>query len=122
MVARISRISRIALVLAVLLVPGAAVAGRIGGPQRHLDSVNARSNDWYRIPFHGNEQATIVISGDGSTDLDCWVYDENGNQVDSDTDSTDKCWLTWTPAWSGVFKVKISNFGYISNVYVMQTN
>lgn len=96
--------------------------GRMGGPLRHTDRVLAGHTDVYNITFRGGETAIIVVSGDGDTDLDLYVYDENGNFIASDTDRTDDCVVSFTPRWTGTFTVKIKNLGRVYNNYVMATN
>lgn len=96
--------------------------GRVGGPTRHEDAVNARSTDVYNIRFRGGETALVIVSGDGDTDLDLYVYDENGNFITSDTDSSDDCVVTFNPRWTGNFTIKIKNYGSVYNRYVLVTN
>ena len=96
--------------------------GRVGGPLTHYDAVNARTNDWYTIAFRGGEPARLAVIGDGDTDLDLYIYDENGNQVCSDTDYTDRTVCQWNPLWTGNFRVKISNLGRVYNRYTLMTN
>lgn len=98
------------------------VRGRVPGPVRHTDRVNAHATDVYTITFRGGEDAYIVVSGDGDTDLDLYVYDENGNFITSDTDSTDDCVVRFHPRWTGPFRVKIKNLGGVYNNYVLITN
>lgn len=96
--------------------------GRVGGPARHYDSVNAGATDTYTITFRGGESAIVIVSGDGDTDLDLSIYDENGNYITSDTDGTDDCVVSFTPRWTGKFKVKIKNYGRVYNRYLLVTN
>ena len=96
--------------------------GRVGGPTVHDDLVKANTTDVYNITFRGGEYARITVNGDGDTDLDLYVYDENGNLIDSDTDRTDYCVATFTPKWTGTFKVKIKNLGNVYNRYRLTTN
>lgn len=96
--------------------------GRVGGAIRHYDAVNAGATDTYNIRFRGGELAMIVVSGDGDTDLDLYVYDENGNFIASDTDYSDDCVVTFTPRWTGYFIVKIKNRGRVYNRYCIATN
>jgi len=96
--------------------------GAVNGPVRHFDSVNAQTNDWYTIAFRAGESARVAAIGDGDTDLDLRVYDANGNLVCSDTDATDRTVCGWTPAWTGTFRVKISNLGNVYNRYTLLTN
>jgi hypothetical protein len=92
------------------------------GPNYHRDSVLAGHTDVYIIAFNGDEEAQIAVSGDGSTDLDLYVYDENGHLIASDDDNTDECRVSWTPAWTGKFTVKIVNRGNVYNDYLLLTN
>lgn len=96
--------------------------GRVGGPLRTSDRVLAGYTDTWTIRFRGGEQAYILVSGDGDTDLDLYVYDENGNLIDSDTDRSDDCIATFTPRWTGAFKVRIKNLGNVYNNYILVTN
>ena len=46
------------------------VRGRVGGETYHMDVVDAGLTDVYTMRFQGGEDATIILSGDGDTDLD----------------------------------------------------
>jgi hypothetical protein len=96
--------------------------GAVPGAIIHWDTVNAYTTDIYTITFRGGEFAEIGIRGDGYPDLDLYVYDENGNLIGSDTDSTDQCYVSWTPIWTGPFQVKVRNLGPVWNHYVLLTN
>lgn len=96
--------------------------GAAGGPVRRVSSVNAGYTDTWTIRFRGGEAAYVVVSGDGDTDLDLYVYDENGNFITSDTDYSDDCVVSFTPRWTGVFYIKIVNRGRVYNRYVLATN
>ena len=96
--------------------------GAVGGPKYARSSVNAGGSDIYNISFRGGEFAMVTVIGDGDTDLDLYVYDENGNLIDSDTDYSDNCICTWTPRWTGNFRIKIVNRGRVYNRYVLNTN
>lgn len=98
------------------------VRGAVGGPKYHEDNVLAHSTDYYNITFRGGETASVLVSGDGDTDLDLYIYDENGNLIDSDTDYTDDCVCSFTPRWTGTFYIKIKNRGRVYNNYVLITN
>lgn len=73
----------------------------VGGPGRTVSRVSANSTDTYVLAFRGGEVAEIAIFGDGDTDLDLYVYDQNGNLIVRDTDYTDDCYVCWVPAWTG---------------------
>ncbi len=99
-----------------------AQRGAVNGPSRHYDAVNGNSTDIYQISFIANVLAEILVSGDGDTDLDLYVYDSNGNLIASDESYSDDCYVCWIPAWTGKFFVKIVNRGPIYNNYVILTN
>jgi len=96
--------------------------GDVTGPNRHVDRVEANATDTYSITFRGDEIAEILVIGDGDTDLDLYVYDENGNLIEKDDDYTDSCYVRMIPRWTGDFKVKIKNRGSVYNEYVLITN
>lgn len=96
--------------------------GRVGGPATDYDRVEARSYVQYYITFRGGEFAEVAVVGDGDTDLDLYIYDENGNLIDSDIDYTDACYCSFVPSWTGSFRVKIVNRGSVYNRYTLITN
>ena len=98
------------------------VRGAVGGPKYATSSVNAGATDVYNVTFRGGELAMVIVVGDGDTDLDLYIYDNNGNLIARDIDYSDDCVCTWTPRWTGNFKIKIVNRGRVYNSYVLRTN
>mgnify|MGYP004682917257 FL=1 len=96
--------------------------GATNGPRYNRTSVKAKGTDVYRISFRAGEIAIITAIGDGDTDLDLYVYDENGNLIEKDVDYSDDCVVTFTPRWTGVFVIKVVNRGNVYNNYVLRTN
>lgn len=96
--------------------------GAVGGPKYKSDCVRGNATDIYRVNFRGGELATVAVVGDGDTDLDLYIYDENGNLIDYDSDYTDRCVCSFYPRWTGYFSIKIVNRGAITNCYVIRTN
>lgn len=96
--------------------------GAVNGPSRTIEYVNGYSVDTYQISFVAGYLAEILVSGDGDTDLDLYVYDSNGNLIVKDSDYSDDCYVSWVPAWTGRFIVKIVNRGPVYNKYVLLTN
>jgi len=96
--------------------------GATSGPTRHVDRIRAGHTDNYTITFRGNEEATVAIIGDGDCDLDLYVYDENGNLIEKDTDGTDRCVVQWNPRWTGKFYIKIKNYCSVYADYTLLTN
>lgn len=86
------------------------------------------SNTSFRIESNSDKDITLTLCapsvyiearGDGDTDLDFWIYDDSGNQVHSDTDSTD---ITFATLYSGrtrgscvAYRMRVHNFGGVYN-------
>jgi hypothetical protein len=96
--------------------------GAVRGAKIHRDAVPAGGTDRYDIAFRGGEQAAVWVSGDGDTDLDLQISDENGNYICSDTDDTDTMLCRWTPVWTGSFRISIKNNGRVLNRYKLAVN
>ncbi len=101
---------------------GVTTRGAVGGARYHTDRVYSYDTDVYKISFWAGERAQVMVIGDGDTDLDLYIYDENGNLIDKDDDYTDDCICSWTPSWTGSFTIKIKNRGGVYNEYLLTTN
>jgi len=91
---------------------GAAV-----GPRRWQSQVNARTTDIYRVTFRGGEAAMVALSGDGDTDLDLIIRDENGNVVCASQSAGDDEVCRFYPRWTGPFRIEVKNLGGVYNHY-----
>ena len=96
--------------------------GAVGEQKYSLDMINANSTDTYKIKFKENQKAIVRVNGVGLTDLDLYIYDNNGNLISSDTSDSDNCECAWVPQWTGEFTIRIKNRGNMYNLYYMQTN
>ena len=92
-------------------------ASPLTGCKASSTSVKAHTTDVFTVTFRAGERACVIVSGDGDTDLDLFVYDENGNLIASDTDTGDDCVATWNPRWTGKFTIKVKNLGGVYNNY-----
>ena len=103
---------------------GTARQAQAGSPDPGMSShlVPAWGQHLFRATFYGGETARVLVRGDRSSDLDLYVYDENGHLVASDTDLTDQCLVSFTPRWTGLFYIKIVNRGGVANLYRLLTN
>jgi hypothetical protein len=100
----------------------ATTRGSAGGPKQGVFSVNARGTDRFSIAFTARSLAEVLVSGDGDTDLDLYVYDSNNNLIASSEDYSDDCYVSWVPAWTGTFIIKVVNRGGVYNRYAILTN
>lgn len=96
--------------------------GAVGGAKYGEGRVYAKSYVDYYAKFWANELAEVIVIGDGDTDLDVYIYDENGNCIVSDTDYTDQCVCRWVPSWTGSFTIRIVNRGAVYNDFAIGTN
>ena len=76
----------------------------------------------YPLTFRGGETALLAVIGNGDSDLDVSVYNEDGNCVAADNDDTDDCIVAWIPAQTGKFTLKVVDQGSMSNRYEIGTN
>ncbi|MEI6680676.1 MAG: hypothetical protein WCL21_18855 [Mariniphaga sp.] len=96
--------------------------GRVGGPGERIDVVPPNSTHTYDMNFIERELAEIAVRGDNDTDLDLYIYDSNNHLITQDTDYTDRCYVSWVPAWTGRYKVVIMNRGMVANRYTVLSN
>lgn len=70
--------------------------------------------------YVGMDDHHMTVRGQGrsSDDLDCWVYDPDGELVDRDVDDTDYCILD-TPGL-GTHRLVIRNYGRYTNGYTVR--
>ncbi len=107
---------------ALALVPLASVvqAKPLGGGKRGLSRVEAHSTYVDHVTCRGGELTRLLVDGD--TDLDVYVYDENGNLIGKDEDPADTCVATWFPRSTGEFTIRVVNRGSVSNRYIIIVN
>jgi len=96
--------------------------GRIGGASKTLSRLNGGYTDVFTVPFYGDSLAEIAIVGDGDSNLDVVVTDENGNTICLDRSYSDQVYCSFVPAWSGNFHIGVKNQGRIRNSYYLLTN
>jgi hypothetical protein len=120
----LSKVCVLAIVALVVVVAMGfqANAGDVTGPNWHHDRVEANTTDVYKVTFEGGVEAGVAIIGDGDTDLDLSILDSNGNEVVSQTDLTDACFVEWTPSRTAEYQIKITNLGDVYNEYLLMSN
>ena len=96
--------------------------GRVSGPGRDTGFVRAGSTTFYNVSFRGGERAAVYANGPGITDLDMYVYDQNGNTICRDIDYSDNMSCFWTPRWTGPFRIEVRNLGSTGVSFNVVTN
>ena len=96
--------------------------GAVAGARTWVETVGGGRTDQYTITFRGGEAAVFAVSGDGDTRLDLYVYDQNGNLIDSDVGHGDDKVCRWAPRWTGPFVIRVVNRGSVANRYLAGHN
>ena len=112
------------VVLALLAVFGtsAAYAGATGGQKRWAEKAPSRQTLVYNIEFAGGQTAEFAIVGDADTDVDIFVYDQNGNLVTQDVGLSDLGMVRWTPGFTQTYRIEVKNLGGVWNMVRMGHN
>ena len=103
----------------------ASAAGTLGstrGAITHRDRVSARAYDDFVVNFYGGEVARVAIVGDGDTDMDLYIYDQNGHEITRTSGPGSNCLVQFVPRWTGPFRVRVVNLGYVYSDYILMTN
>jgi hypothetical protein len=96
--------------------------GGAAQPKTHQDTAQAGATDAYTVVYNGGQLAEAGLAGDGSSDLDLLVYDENDHLVCRSASSSDREYCQWWPRWTGPFRIEIQNLGTAPNLYRVATN
>jgi hypothetical protein len=84
--------------------------------------VAPRASKTFTARFYAGERITVGVIGDGSTDLDLYVYDVRGNEIAKCTGSSDMEEMTLKIYRSETFTIKVVNRGYDYNEFVVYTD
>lgn len=109
------------LILSTLTLFGSvAVADPTGGTFTDRDVLRVGAATRYSFMLNSNEVSAVRVAGEGDGDIDCFLYDDNGNLVASQVDTIDGCYLVVTPRWTGTFRLIAKNNGAESSVYSLR--
>jgi hypothetical protein len=111
-------------IISLLVDETAGMGAASGGGERktHQDTVQPGGTDVYRVVFDGGQLAEAGIAGDGDSDLDLYVYDNNDNLVCRSAGSSDREYCRWWPRWTGPFRIEVQNLGGVPSFYRVATN
>jgi len=101
------------MVAAVLITGiGTANAGIRGG-----DRLRGKHYQDTSVTLYAGTTYKIALDGDGSTDLDIFVYDDNGDRVAADMSSADDAVIHLAVYRTGTFRIRVKNLGRTANIY-----
>ena len=102
--------------------PPPPTRGAERGPVRYSAAVVANGSRRHALTFEGRETATLILIGDGSSDLDYYLYDVNGALVASDEGPSDGATLFWYVPYRQRLTLRVRNRGASRNGYHIVTN
>lgn len=101
---------------------GTSAQAHSGNPGVWTEWIEARSDHVFEAVFYGGAPAYVWLLGDGASDLDLYVYDENDRLICSSESYDDHESCSWVPRWTGKFSIRIVNLGRVFNVAEIGTN
>jgi hypothetical protein len=96
----------------------AETRGRASGPGRTTKVVRSGGMMVFHETFRGGEPAVVSISGDGDSDLDLFIYDENGILICRANSRSDDETCRWNPRWTGPFRIEVRNLGVANRFHI----
>jgi len=96
--------------------------GKDDGPARVAHRIGDGVTDVYTITFRANEPVIVGITGDGITDLDLTIDDDNGIRICTSAGAGDDEMCRWTPRRNGSFRIRVRNLGNTFNEYRLWFN
>jgi len=96
--------------------------GAVGGPRSGTYTINGKDSLYFTLGFFAGQRAEVIISGNGASDLDLYIYDSEDSLITFDDSSYDDAFASWTPAWTGSFTIEVYNYGNRANRFSLYTN
>lgn len=106
-------------------VAGSPMTAQANSPEPGVWSartIGALSSRVFTEVFYAGVPAQVWLRGDGDTNLDLYVWDENNRLVCASETYGDREICRWHPRWTGQFYIEIVNFGSVYNVADIGTN
>lgn len=96
---------------------GIVAASPTRGPIYDVELIGPEATVYYTEYLVGGEPTRVFLDGDGSTDLDLFVFDERGVLVVKDTRTSGDAFVAFAPHRTGLFRIEVRNLGARSNLY-----
>lgn len=115
-------LTAVSVFIAVIVFTGFSYAGLAEGPLTAVNVFPAMTKTSFNILLKKEEVTSIIIRGNKSSDLDCFVYDKDNKLVTRDVDQTDVCVMRILPEEAGEFRLVVMNLGSNPNTASMDFN
>jgi len=93
----------------------------VGGPTSEVGTIAANDTISFDVPFLGGESAIVSVTGNGSTNLELYIYDADGH-VSTGVGIGDRKMASMNVYRAGFFRVEVRNLGPVANDLVISTN
>jgi len=98
-----------------------ADAGRIGGPATDIVTVPPSQSSYFDVAFAAGSPAVVAITGGGTTNVDLFVHDADGN-VTQGVGFGDRKAAAIGVYRTGYFRIEIRNNGLVPSTVAVGTN
>jgi hypothetical protein len=100
-----------------------ASAEVIGGPIHGEGSIQPNGGTAkHLLEFYAFKDAKITVTGDGKSNLECYLTDDSGNVLTKSEGSRSKCYFSFNPIRTGICQLTIKNQGKVVSHYQMEAN
>lgn len=96
--------------------------GSIGGAKSWQADLSGGRIDLWEMAFKGRAYAELSVIGNGASNLDVSVTDENGNVICFEQSPSDAIYCDFIPSWDGMFYLTVENSGTAANDYYVVSN
>jgi hypothetical protein len=96
---------------------GALISNRMAQVERGFFRLVGRKDNVHKMSVKAGQNIAVMVNGDGSTNLDVWVYDTDGDLVDSGEGVDDQEKVRFEAEQTGTYTIRVSNLGQEINTY-----
>lgn len=88
----------------------------------HAEIKPGGKRTYFDMRFEGGAYAEVYLEGRDQTDIDMFVYNENGDLICAQTDPSPISLCSWTPATTNNFRIVVENKSTLGTHYSLITN
>lgn len=101
----------LSLVAALALFTSIASASPVGGEATASGTLSPGEKRTFNVVLRSGEDWRLLAKGFGDGDLDCFIFDDDGDLIGRDVDNTNTCLIEGHPRYTGVFHLVVANRG-----------
>ena len=116
------RIISLLILCSLICFPYSSFGTEHTGGKRITDTLVGHGWNSFTFYFNKNSVEQIRVTGDLKSNLDCYLMDENENQIASDEDDSDTCVFTDIIQDQKYWTVYVFNRGDATSTFVIESN